>query len=252
MLTWYLPTLFGDIRLERRSHKTTRLILTELSSSERRALVKLRETALAPKWGATPWCASEAFPPINELEARETIIDLAAPLGKVQSVLATKLKPTRKLLSAVRFTNGRIEEVHGDAEDIAPTPSPYRESAKDKEPAPAAGTTVARPTRGCPRPDFDEADVRATRVLTAFLSDEQLNDFERKARFVVVGADTGHRYVLSSRYKLGKYGRSVFDVEERRPYCVHDYTVPASEELLALKLFLTLPGRETYVRAIPE
>jgi len=33
---------------------------------------------------------------------------------------------------------------------------------------------------------------------------------------------------------------------------VHDWLVPASEELLELALFLGLPGRERYVRALPE
>jgi hypothetical protein len=37
-----------------------------------------------------------------------------------------------------------------------------------------------------------------------------------------------------------------------RAFCVHDWTVPASEEMLALHLFLTMPGREHYLRDIPD
>jgi hypothetical protein len=36
------------------------------------------------------------------------------------------------------------------------------------------------------------------------------------------------------------------------PLCVHDWQVPAAEELLSLFVHLQLPGCETYVRAIPD
>jgi hypothetical protein len=34
--------------------------------------------------------------------------------------------------------------------------------------------------------------------------------------------------------------------------CVHDWEVPAAEEMLALKLFLSLPEREQYIRDLPR
>ena len=69
---------------------------------------------------------------------------------------------------------------------------------------------------------------------------------------VVVGADSGHRYVLTSRQasaeRLAKVdGRSVFDLNRGHAVCVHDWVVPAAEELLELKLFLELEGHEASV-----
>ena len=80
-------------------------------------------------------------------------------------------------------------------------------------------------------------------------------DFERHQRFVVIGADTGHRYMLTSRHardELAHYHRTLFDLDEHIPLCVHDWQVPAAEELLSLCIHLQLPGCETYVRSIPD
>lgn len=228
----------------------TKLVLTELSSAERIAVGDLRKRALSSKWGQKPWCSAESFIPVDELPKKEVTVDLDAPLEAVRKFLAKALKPGRVLLDAVRFSDGRVEEVHKiEVKDEKPKEAP---KAKPKKEEPKAGATVAKPTLGCPRPDFDPADIRATRVLKTFLTPEQLEDFEKTQRFICVGADTGHRYILSSRHRTGQYGRSVYDLEERHPYCVHDYTVPPAEELLALNLFLSLPGRESYLRAIPE
>jgi hypothetical protein len=115
---------------------------------------------------------------------------------------------------------------------------------------------VAQPTRGCPAPDFSQADIRAAIVLEHFLTQQQREDFRTYNRFITTGADTGHRYMLTSRLRkdqLRKYGnRTLFDLDEDRAYCVHDWLIPAAEELLALHIFVGLPGREAYLRAIPD
>ena len=55
----------------------------------------------------------------------------------------------------------------------------------------------------------------------------------------------------ASPERLAKVGgRSVFDATAGHPVCVHDWVVPAAEELLELKLFLELPGREMYARGL--
>jgi hypothetical protein len=121
---------------------------------------------------------------------------------------------------------------------------------------PKAAATVAAPVRGCPAPDFEAAELRANRVLEVFLTPEQIEDFRTTNSFLTLGADTGHRYLISSRHSPRALrrglGRSLFDVEEQRAYCVHDWEVPAAEEMLALHLFVMLPGRERYVRHIPD
>jgi len=193
-------------------------------------------------------------------------IRIARPIVKVESALAKAMKRGRKLLSAVVFKNGRIEEIHRSADGADdPKREPYRDpavaaavvaSAAIVE-TPKAAVTVAEPTRGCPIPEFERAEVRATRVLRTFLSGQQLADFERTQSFLVVGGDTGRQYILTSRHapaeRLARVGgRSVYDVAAEAPICVHDWVVPAAEELLELKLFLEMPGREAYVRDLPE
>jgi hypothetical protein len=178
-------------------------------------------------------------------------IVIPKPVDKVGALLAKAMKRGRKLLSAVVFKNGRIEEIHRlPDEEVAPAAA-----AIEKVERPKAAVTVAQPTLGCPVPEFERADVRATRVLREFLSPQQLADFERTQSFLVVGGDSGHQYILTSRQapaeRLAKVGgRSVYDVSIGFPVCVHDWTVPAAEELLELKLFLELPQRETYANSL--
>ncbi len=93
-------------------------------------------------------------------------------------------------------------------------------------------------------------------MLEAFLTPDQRDDYRTLGRFVVVGADSGRRYLLASRDQphllAGMGGRQVFDLDRKLPICVHDWTVPAAEELLTLALMLQLPGNERFVLGLPE
>lgn len=237
-IQWFLPSMYGDVRLTAQANQTE-VEWENLSPSEREALSTL----------------GKKFDLDFALDSGKLVVP--KPIEKVEAVLAKAMKRGRKLLSAVVFKNGRIEEVHrtADGEVKEKQRSPYRDPAKEIV---KAAVTVAQPTMGCPLPEFERADVRATRVLREFLSPQQLADFEKTQSFLVVGADTGHRYVLTSRQaspdRLAKVdGRSVFDVDRGHAICVHDWVVPAAEELLELKLFLELEGREAYVNSLqPE
>lgn len=245
-IPWYLPTMYGDIKLLAQG-STTEIEWENLSPTEREAL-----TLLSKKFD---------FDASGDVGKRT----ITKPVAKVEDVLAKAMKRGRKLLSAVVFKNGRIEEIHRTEKDDTAR-EPYRESAAiekaDPPPAPIvekpkAAVTVAQPTIGCPLPEFERAEVRATRVLKEFLTEEQLADFERTESFLVVGGDSGRRYLLTSRHaspeRLAKaHGRSVFDLTDGYPICVHDWIVPAAEELLELKLFLEMPGHENYVRSLPD
>lgn len=185
------------------------------------------------------------------------------PIEKVEALIAKAMKRGRKLLTAVVFQNGRVEEVHrtngGEGGVLLATATEIKEAAvavvESASAAVTAAVTVAQPTLGCPIPEFERADVRATRVLRAFLTPQQLADFDRTQSFLVIGGDTGHRYLLTSRQapreRLAKVGgSSVYDLHNGQPVCVHDWVVPAAEELLELKLFLELPAREAYVNSL--
>jgi hypothetical protein len=253
-LTWYLPSFYGDIRLERVSNGETRLILVGLSSTEKVAVKALMAEAKRTGITKQPWASDKILNGIDLDTTTEQSIVLSAPISKVQKALEKPMKPGRDCLSVVRYKNGSIEQITDKTVGLMDMSAPE----KEEEPAktPAAAVTVAQPTRGCPAPDFESVEIRANRVLTAFLTPDQVYDFESEQAFLQRGADTGHTYIITSRnapdaLKLRSY-RSLYDLTERRAYCVHDWTVPAGEEMLCLALFVGTPGNESYVRAIPD
>jgi len=290
-MIWYLPTYFGDIRLEvdPESPKRTILLASELSSTERDVMDLLKQRAVRPSFLRRPWATEDDFAAAfaGYRVGKALRVTLDAPIEVVSRFMARALKPERRLLAATRIHGGRIEEVWRSSVDLL-SPSTATEEAHKEDAAkaatngksvedkvneasvddeedskpkmpvdpPAVVATVAQPVQGCPAPDFPNAfDARANRVLEAFLSDEQRDDWRRRGRFVSIGMDTGHRYMLTSRdarEALQTYGsRSLYDLDERRAYCVHDWAVPAPEELLALHLFLAIPGGESFLRHVP-
>lgn len=234
----FLPTLYGDIKLTAQGSQTD-VEWENLSPSERVAMDDL----------------GKKFTVDTSSSVGKILI--AKRVEKVEKLLATSMKRGRKLLTAVVFKNGKIEELHRTEKDgVAQTIVTTVKEDVDAAASAKAAVTVAQPALSCPVPEFDRAQVRATRVLREFLTPVQLADFERTQQFVVVGADSGNRYVLTSRQapaavldKMG--GRTVFDCTRGHAVCVHDWTVPAAEELLGLALFLQMPGREHHVSVLP-
>lgn len=257
---WFLPTFWGDIALHRMDSATTRLVYDKLTASEVISLKTLRRRSLkAPLLGSS-WATEADFPAI--VESGKGNVILHASIEKVQSTISGSLKPDRSLLDVVRFEDGRMIEMSRQAENAPePTGTPAvsvatPEDAKpDPTPAEKApiATTVAIPVRGCPAPDFEKAEMRAFGVLCRFLTPNQEADVRRTGAFVSVGADTGHRYKLTNRhaYQLKKGGRTLRDLDEKHDYCVHDWEVPAWEELLAIHCCLSVRGRERLLREIP-
>jgi hypothetical protein len=252
----YVPSFYGDIRFARTGDKTCTLIAEQLSLPERDALIKFDEYARRKKW------LSRAEKPLIEtLKA-----DLLVPVEKAGKRIAKFLKPHRKLVTAVRFQDGRMEEVtesrYDDVKLIESVcakeekPKPKPEPEKPLIETTATATTVAAPFTGCPLPDFETADVRATRVLNAFLDDEQREDFAKHQGFITVGADTGHRYMVVSRNATGRLeqyaGRQLYDMDADWAICTHDWQIPAAEELLSLHVMLSLPGWERNLCNLPE
>jgi hypothetical protein len=263
---WYLPSFYGDISLEQKTAQQTLVTIQGLSSTEKLAVQALLKRASGTRLRSA-WASAPDLERIRLGTMTEQTLLLDAPISQVQQLLSRALKPGRKQVSAVRFRDGKIEEVTEATIGLIETTGepvkegPYRERSeelpgpKPKKSKPTAAVTVAQPVVGCPAPDFEAADVRATRVLSAFLDTQQRADFARYQRFVVTGVESGHRYMLTSRQardELATYHRTLFDLDENTPLCVHDWDVPAAEELLALAILLRLPGKEHYVRSIPD
>ena len=183
---------------------------------------------------------------------------LQAPITRVAKHLTSRLKPSRAQVSVVKLANGNLQEYKIDPIPARiPSTPPAIEEYWEAIRLPAlavAATTVAVPVRGCPVPEFAKAEIRATKVLEAFLNPGQLEDFRRTNQFVTVGQDTGRRYLLTSRMKSEGLTpkRTLFDLDRNQSICVHDWDVPAAEELLGLHLFLSLPGWESWMLELPE
>ncbi len=249
---WYIPSFYGDIRVEPTGPESCKVIAENLSVQETAALDRLRKTATKKGWLAAT----------EKLDWTGTT-KVGAPIDKVAGVIARALKPDRKVVSAVKFSDGTIEEIRtADFDDTRPKDEanggPYREAVTPDKIIPAkkpkAATTVAAPTRGCPFPDFEPAEIKARRVLTAFLDPGQLEDFRRYNRFLSIGQTTGHRYLITSRHANDELAlrRSVlYDVDNSRSICTHDWDVPAAEEMLALHIYLQIPGGERFLRSFP-
>ena len=212
----------------------------------------LRTKALLP---INSWAEDRDFKPLGDgsvyRSADGVKIILRAPIGRVQSVLAKELKPGRKLVDAIIFSDKTMEELRrAELGDDDPLPT----EKKKKEPKAAA--TVAAPRIGCPVPEFPESEVRATRVLEEFLTAEQLRDYRAHGVVMAEGADTGHTYAITHRCRRENMRhrefRSLYDMTEDRAMCVHDWTVPPPEEMLALLICVSLPGNESHIRALPE
>jgi hypothetical protein len=267
MLKWYLPSFYGDIRLESTGKESTKVTVFGLTNQEKVAMTAL--LLEAEKARVVGPCWNPKASRLLDLDSiQEQSLDLLAPISKVQKLLQKKLKPGRDQVSVVRFGGGKIQEMterhleltESDSSKSSRTVNEPSETQKSTStPATgaddAAAVTVARPVRGCPAPDFEQAEVRAAAVMCAFLTNEQISDFKSDQASISVGADTGHRYIITSRHartRLAMHTRSLYDLDEKRPYCVHDWEVPAAEEMLAIHVFLTIPGLETYMRAIPH
>lgn len=259
---WYLPSFYGDIRLEQKPEAKCIVTLEQLTKQEQQAVRELRKHALKSRFLGRPWATAESFPDIIDCDGgyRSSAVHrivLEAPIEQVQKVLSKALKPGQSLVSAVRFTSGRIEETvvaePKNDEDEPKSESKDDETKKDdtKKDKPEAGTTVAAPRKGCPMPEFESVELKATRVLYAFLDEGQRDDFARHNRFVAVGADSGHRYLVTSRHRMYTGRGQLYDLDMEEPLCVHDWDVPAPEEMLAILVHLSLPGRENYLRYLP-
>lgn len=265
MLTWYLPSFYGDIRLESTGKQETKVTVYGLSPQEKVAMKAL--LLEAEKKRVVGPCWSPLASRLLDLDSiKEQTLQLKAPISKVQKLLQKHLKPNREQVSVVRFGNGKMQEMTERVlEEVTSTEHSTSTSEKSdasdtskipkSEPKPAVATTVAAPVLGCPAPDFEQAEVRAAAVLRAFLTPEQLEDFLKEQAFVATGVDTGSNYIITSRHartKLAQTTRSLYCIDESMPYCVHDWEVPAAEEMLALLVHLSLPGREMYLRGIRD
>jgi hypothetical protein len=229
---WYVPSFYGDIRIDADGPQGCIVVADKITPLEAKALEKLVKHGHKKGW------IGDVITEMGEGRHR-----VAAPVADVAKFIAKQVKATRTVVHAVRFSNGKMQEILDEVPGVA---APVAAVAA----APAVATSVAAPTRGCPAPAFDKAELKARQVLLSFLTPEQAADFRAKNRFITEGA-SGRRYMVTSRYakdELAMYTRSLYGIDEERVFCVHDWAVPASEEMLGLHVLLQLPNWEDYLR----
>lgn len=264
-LDWYIPSTYGDISLRRSENNTTLLTFTKLSNQEAAAIQDLKKHSLKfmRKWATKEdWerIPTRAFEPGD---TKENEILLKVPVPKVVKFLTKNIHLDRDSVHVIKFDDGKIQEASIDAikkVEMSPyrkeSPEPPKKEPPKKKPKKAVAVTVQKPVQGCPAPDFPDCRIRANRVLRAFLSPQQISDFEKHEKFVTVGADTGDRYMITSRMARKQLRsvseRSVYNLTRRMALCVHDWTIPPEEEMLTMHLMLNLPGHENYICRIPD
>src|SRR5258708_36426110 len=96
---WYLPSMYGDIKLERSSSEATKVILNGLSPTEKEAVRALFKRATKIGLRGKTWSTDENLASVDLDSMTEQTVTLNAPISKVQDVLQTSLKPHRKQLS---------------------------------------------------------------------------------------------------------------------------------------------------------
>lgn len=236
--TWYVPSFYGDVRMQSLEENLVRVSWEKLTAAEKSALRQVAQVA-EKKW--RPRAPLETVAPATTSSSslfdgdRGSVL-VEAKLRDVRRVFARALGRGRDTVDVVKFSDGQIVEESSSASLVKEV---------------VAGVTVKKPHLGCPEPRLPNAEIRAREVLSVFLTTEQLGDFVNHNAFVSRGAGTGHRYVVTSRHSRGRlaiYRRQLYDADEKRAYCVHDYEVPAAEEMLALHLFLQFPDGERYLR----
>lgn len=254
----YIPTFHGDVRLERVDGKQTRVIVAKATPLEAKALKEIAEYAVKKGW----------LEKTGDAVVDEGSFMLKTDIATVQKRLAKALKPGREVITVVRFAGGKMEEiVEAPTLDVGMPTTPSvglgapamaaRVDAPTPEKRPVAAATVSRPTQGCPAPNFAKAELRANRCLEVFLTDEQRSDFRAHNQFVAHGAATGHRYLITSRLSKNLAGggvtahpsfRTLYDLDDETPFCVHDFEVPPAEEMLTMLLCLAVPHHELFCR----
>ena len=233
---WYIPSFYGDLRLERSGAGTT-LSWENVTPTERKVLQSLFAHAVSKQW------TKEA-----EHDLSKGSLLLKSDLPRVQKFLVKALKPGRKTVDFVQFSDGKIEEIqHGEL----PPPSDKDLEAAAPVAAPVKAATVAKPTLGCPEPDLVKAELRARDVLFAFLNDEQREDFRTRNAFVTEGAGTGHRYIVTSRHAVissrTRDGSSTTSMTRRRSACTTT-ACRRRRRCSRLHLLLKAPEHERYLR----
>ena len=234
----YLPSWNGDMRLTARPgvEGTSLLMLTKPTPQELLVVGEFMRLAAKKKW----W---HGTPPSKGEPYRGESMDLAidAPLAKASKALISIARPKDRTLTAVKFSDGKLEVVEGaTAQSLAALEGAIDRAKASEDPKKEAkAASVKRPTPCCPQCQLG-AIGPASEVLLSFLSPEQHEQWSKERAILVEGHLSGHHYIIAHRHSetARRIGRICFDTDDGEVVHFHDWSVPPEEEVLAAKLVM--------------
>ena len=212
----YFPSTFGDINIEQ-DNKNVILSTVNLTVHEEETLKEIIKKFYHEK----------AKEPPTEYENTKIILS-NTKLEDVHKFMIKKLKKNKATLTAIKLKDGKLELV----DEIK---SEHEEKAK-------SAVTTEKPRRGCPMPNITtQKEIRAQTVLKEFLTEQQIEDFNKHKSFVSIGNHTHHPYLILTRWnpKIEKFGQ-VFDLVDKKIICTSSREIPPSEECLSFKISIEL------------
>lgn len=249
-MRFFLPSWNGDFRLEGDGEGASVLKVTDPTPHERKLLAEFLRIAARKGWITDGTPVPE---PGHPYRGARREIPIGAPIAKASTIMVSLARPKDRTLTAVSFSDGRMQIVEGaGSKALAQIEEATAEAAaqekKEKDPEKKAeAVSVRRPTPSCPN-CLPGAVEPASEVLLSFLTDEQHEDWARRRAIVVVGELTGHRYLIAHRKTrlAARMGRICYDLDDGFILHFHDWAVPPEEEVLAAKL--VLEHREPWLR----
>ncbi len=234
-MKFYLPSWNGDMRLTE-GPDGSRLTLIDPTPQEKIVAGEfLRKARQYQWWKGTPPAKGEPY------TGRMKDIPILAPIAKASKVMVAIARPKDRTLTAVRFSDGKIETVEGATSKSIEAIEKKMERAKatEKKEKEAKAASIKRPTPCCP--DRQPGSIGpASEVLLSFLSPSQHEQWARERAILVHGGLSGHRYVIAHRNTqlAQRMTRICFDVDDQKIMHFHDWSVPPEEEVLAAKLIM--------------
>jgi len=238
-MIFHVCSHWGDIEIESEGNDQCRIRYFKLTPRERDALdlylASLNDGKLA----------------YHRLSGRGDIL-VPKSVVEVGAALGEHLHEENAVITAVRFTSGRVKAKRGGIRGLIGGLFSKKSTPKDKglvpevveKPEAAVQTPV--PRRGCPMPTLtDLREQKAADVVRKFLVGQQIEDFENRRAFLTRGCDTGHLYRVTSRWapSVEEYG-VLYDLDEGRRLCASNLTMPPSEEVLSMKFAVEIMERE--------
>ncbi len=233
----YLPSWNGDMRLTAApGSKGAILTLTKPTPQERLLVGEFLRRASKKRW----W--EEAPPPKGQpYDGKAMNLSIKAPLEKASKVLISIARPKDRTLTAVKFSDEKMEVIEGaSAKSLEVVGDAIKRAKKgEKKGKEASAASVKRPTPCCPECQ-PGAIGPASEVLLDFLSPDQHEQWARERAILVYGHLSGHRYLIAHRHSdiAQKVGRLCFDLDDQLVVHFHDWSVPPEEEVLAAKLVM--------------